>query len=216
MAAFANATGGVILVGAQEDKKNRTLGIYTPIQTVPEAEALTKAYELAVTQRCIPQPVIEVARIDTIPGVHPAGYVVAVNVYAAPIGPIGVRWDGPEAFAFPLRTATQTHWMTPTELSMLMVPEVRRVMILSDSIPPEERDNLLIFHENKAESPVEVRLKTVDLTTVTVHLYVPGWESDSALPLDRVTSVWRVEAARWAIALEGRVEIVGNLLTFAP
>ena len=138
-----------------------------------EAEALTKAYELAVTQRCIPQPVIEVVRIDTIPGIHPPGYIVAVNVYAAPMGPIGIRWDEAKAFAFPVRTATQTHWMTPTELNMLMVPEVRRVMILLDEIPATERQNLQIFHNRiQAQSPIAVALKQVDRTTLTVSRFV--------------------------------------------
>lgn len=210
VAAFANATGGVILVGAQEDKTNRTLGIYTPIKTVQEAEALTNAYELAVTQRCVPQPVIEVVRIDTVPGIHPPGYVVAVNIYAAPMGPIGVRWEGKESFAFPLRTATQTHWMTPTELSMLMVPEVRRVMILLDEIPDAERHDLLVFHKRIQAGPhVKATLTKVDRTTITVNRYVSAavGRVESTLPIDRVTSVWRNGTDGWAIALDGGLEV---------
>lgn len=210
VAALANATGGVVLVGAQEDKNHRTLGIYTPIKTVQEAEALTTAYELAVTQRCVPQPVIEVVRIDTIPGVHPPGYVVAVNVYAAPLGPIGVRWDGAEAFGFPLRTATQTHWMTPTELSMLMVPEIRRAMILLDEIPPAERQSVRLFH-NRLQGPpgIEVLLGDVDRTTLTVSRFVGPSRGrvTSTLPIDRVTSVWRDGTDGWSIALNGGIQI---------
>ena len=88
VAAFANGLGGVVLVGAVEDKKRGTLSAYKPMARLEDAEALRKAYELAVTQRCVPKPVVDVVRIETVRPDHPAGHVVAVNVYPSQMAPI--------------------------------------------------------------------------------------------------------------------------------
>lgn len=103
---------------------------------------------------------------------------------------------------------------------MLMVPEVRRVMILLDEIPPTERGTLLIFHNRpQAQMPMEVTLKSVDPTTLTVTRFVNTTigRVQSTLPLDRVTSVWRNSTGGWAIALNGGLQIdaLGGL-TFVP
>ena len=183
------------------------------MKTVQEAEALTKAYELAVTQKCVPPPVIEVVGIATTPGVHPPGYVVAVNVYPMPMGPVGVRWESQESFRFPLRTATQTHWMPPTELAMLMVPKIRRVAILLDRIPPAQRSDVAIQHSNSAGSPLTHPAHFVgidpELTTATFVSVDPS-RKESTIPLDRITSVWRRDANGWYIAVNGLVSVVGH------
>ena len=211
VAAFANALGGVLLVGAVEDRKRATLGVYKPMADLKDAETLRKAYELAVTQRCVPQPVIEAVRIETTSGVHPPGHVVAVNVYAASMGPIGVRWDGMESFAFPLRTATQTHWMTPTELAMLMVPQIRRIAILLDSIPLDQRENVQFIFQTPYQYENDVLSGTlvgIDQTLTTVTMKIPigilGPESVRiAIPIDRVNSVWRRGEASWSVDVGG-------------
>jgi hypothetical protein len=205
VAAFANSLGGIVLVGAVEDRKRGTLGLYKPIPQLLDAEALKQAYELAVTQRCVPPPMIDVVRIET-PASLPPGHLIAVNIYAAPRAPIGVRWNGAEAFAFPLRTATQTHWMTPTEIPMLMVPEIRRVALCLERIPLDQRSDVTIQHSNSAGSPMTqmANFRGVDpeLTTATFTSAV-GPPATSTIPLDRITSVWRKDETHWYIAVNG-------------
>jgi hypothetical protein len=225
VAAFANATGGVVLVGAVEDPETGRLREYAPM---PEAfaESVKAAYDLAVANLCRPQPVIDAVRVKA-PSPFD-GFVVAVNVNPTPVGPVGVRWvDDPKcpSWAFPLRTTTHTAYLTPTELAMLMVPEVRRVMILLDSIPPAEREDLQIFHNRQGHpsamqntSPLPARLTKVDITTITVDRSVPHrGRVESTLPIDRVTSVWRDGTDRWAFALDGGIYIdaLGSL-RFTP
>ena len=219
VAAFANALGGVVLVGTVEDRTRGTLGVYKPVAEA-EAEALKKAYELAVAQRCLPQPVIYVVRIDTAaaPAVNAAGNVVAVNVYPMPMGPVGVRWDA-DAYAFPLRTATQTTWMKPTELAMLMVPEIRRVAILLDGIPIDQRDHVWLYSYTPARSTTrEAKVLGVDslLTTLRISIAGPDGPSVTAVPLDRVRSIWQRSDDAWCITVEGSFEKVGNGMSYYP
>jgi hypothetical protein len=210
-AAFANALGGVVLVGAEEDGQTGALKRYRPMPE-PVAETLKAAYESAVRNKCHPPPVVEVVRIAA-PNAQ-GGYVVAVNVYATPLGPVGVRW-GPDrvtpSWAFPLRTTTHTHFMTPTELSMLMVPEIRRVAILLDRIPPGERSGMTLLHiqPNGMALTFTADFLGVDagLTTATFKSPV-GTPADGTIPLDRITSVWRLDDRRWSIAVDGF--IAGN------
>jgi hypothetical protein len=208
VAAFANALGGTVLVGAVEDRKRATLGCYKPMPRLEDAEKLKRAYELAVTQRCVPQPVIEVVRIETDPAIHPPGHVLAVNVYPAANAPIGVRWDetGTESFAFPLRTATQAYFMPPTEIPMLMVPQVRRVAILLERIPQNQRSDMDIQHSTPQGGPLTFTAHfhglDNDLTTAT---FVPasGPRAMSTVPLDKITAVWRKDESHWYISVDG-------------
>jgi hypothetical protein len=208
VAAFANALGGTILVGAVEDRKRGTLGCYKPMPRLEEAEKLKRAYELAVTQRCVPQPTVEVVRIETDPAIHPPGHVVAVNVHAAANAPIGVRWDdtGSESFAFPLRTATQAHFMSPTEIPMLMVPQVRRFAVLLERIPQKERSAIDIQHSSPDGAPLSTTATFLglddDLTTAKFRP-ASGPIGLSTIPLDKITAIWRKDEGHWYISVDG-------------
>lgn len=149
VAAFANALGGVVLVGAVEHEELGTLQKYSPM-TAAFAESLKAAYETAVAEFCRPQPVLEVLRIQARSSPR---YVVAANVHAIPLGPVGVRWNDDmkkTAWVFPLRTTTHTTFLTPTEIAMLMVPEIRRVAILLDSIPLDQRTGVILIANSRA------------------------------------------------------------------
>lgn len=220
VAAFANATGGVILVGAEEDRETGSIRKYAPMDE-GRAETVKAAYDSAVVDLCRPQPVIDAVRLKAPEPFD--GFVVAVNVNPTPLGPVGVRWnDDPKCpnWAFPLRTTTHTAYLSPTELAMLMVPEVRRVVILLDSIPSAQRESVSIFHtRGTGTSPVVVTIRNVDSTTVTVENFVKGsGRAEMLLPVDRITSVWRLSADRWGIALNGGIETeyATGTLKFTP
>lgn len=135
VAAMANANGGTILIGAAEDKNGERLGCYKPLDASTAKETAT-ALEHAVGNRCSPRPVVSVSRI----GVD-GGEVVAVNVWAYPSQPVGVKvrgdktdgWGEP-AWVFPLRVATQTVPLLPEALPMMMEPDIRRRVILLSRI----------------------------------------------------------------------------------
>jgi hypothetical protein len=217
VAAFANALGGVVLVGAVEDTSTRTLKEYKPMKR-PFAEMLTTAYEQAVRDRCEPQPIFDAAAIELPPSLG-IGFVVAVAVRPIALGPVGVRYDKPgDAFTFPLRTATHTHYMPPTELAMLMIPEIRRVAILIDQIPADERDGVWLYSYNRVSTAMrEVRVVDVDPSSTSLNIALPvaGAET-SAVPLDRVASVWRRGPKQWSIAVQGTFEQRGNSLGYVP
>lgn len=224
VAAFANATGGVILVGAEEDRDAGTLRRYAPMDET-RAEAVKAAYDSAVADLCRPQPVIDAVRLKA-----PApfdGFVVAVNVNPTPLSPIGVRWVGDPkcpSWAFPLRTTTHTTFLSPTELPMLMVPEVRRVAIILDSIPLDERVDVEIVCRGRGGSLAgvisRVQLLGIDERMTTVRL---GWSAHehrpivtSTIPIDRVKSVWQREPRRWNLGIDGVIEGSGDRLLFYP
>jgi len=152
------------------------------------------------------------------------GFVVAVNVNPTPLSPVGVRWnDDPKsaAWAFPLRTTTHTTYLSPTELPMLMVPEVRRVAILLDAIPDDERGDLEIFGSTQTGQTSQVsrvQLLGIDDRMTTVKLAWSAHEARqtvvSRIPLDRVTSVWQSGERRWTIGVNGWIGENGDRLIF--
>ncbi len=147
VAAFSNSTGGVILIGAHEKiNHGGYLSHYTPI-THQKAEEVKNLFNKAVENRCSPSPLIDISIIP-----KEAGYVVAINVWPFPGQPIGVRGQidkqlegkGFTAFFFPLRVGTNTVFIKPEQLPMLMLPDLRRIAILLDTIPPQARKRLTI------------------------------------------------------------------------
>ena len=136
VAMFANANGGVILVGAQEDMANARLGKYFPM-TEPAARAARDEYEKAIAARCTPKPLYDAVILE-----QDTGFVVAVNVWPFPGQFVAVRtsadavdgYKGP-AFVFSVRLGTNCQYLTPEQTAMFTVPELRRVLILLNAIP---------------------------------------------------------------------------------
>jgi len=217
VAAFANAFGGVVLVGAVEDQATHTLKEYSGMKR-PVADALTAAYDQAVRDRCDPPPIFDALPIELPPALG-TGYVVAVNVRATALGPVGVRSDKGESFAFPLRTATHTKYIKPTELSMLMVPEIRRLAILLETIPQKQRPRVrFVGIRGQMIDTQQLTLVGVDeyLTSVLIapseRLAAAG--KISGIPLDKVVSIYRHDETDWTVELGGCVEVRGERIWF--
>lgn len=202
MAAFANSTGGTILIGAVESRNSGTLESYRPM---PESEAnrLAKAFSEAAKDRCHPTPFIDptVIACDN-------GFVVAVNVWPFPAQPVGVhvRADasdgfGGESFVFPLRSGIDTKFIRAEHLPMFMLPEVRRRAIMLDSIPAAARSGVVL------ESPTDARpvaLVEIDLlaNSFTVDWRRAGQHIKFAMPIDAVRHVWRNANGEWRVAVQ--------------
>jgi hypothetical protein len=142
VAAFANHLGGNIVIGVPEDKGV----LLAPVPLTPKEAADTRnAFSKEVAKRCSPPPLIDF-------GEYPmgAGFVVTVVVFPYVGQPVGVRVNadmakggyGGEAFAFPLRVGADTSYLEPEQLSMLMLPDYRRVVVALGAIPAGARVKL--------------------------------------------------------------------------
>lgn len=225
VAAFANASGGVVLVGAVEE--NGKLARYNPL---PEAlgNEIRAAYSQAVRDRCSPVPLCDPVAIAT-----GGGFVIAVSVWPFPTQPVGVKISGDRAteghagpgWVFPLRTGVDSVFVRPEQLPMLMLPDLRRMAILLDAIPNDRRADLAVTFRmgvlahgsyKKGEQLldfVEVRL----LENVAVFRGAAGKMPETLchVPLDGIESVWSTGKG-WRIAFKGFVHVEGRDLLYVP
>jgi Putative DNA-binding domain len=232
VAAFANASGGVILVGvAQNDGKRIPM-------SAGEATSVTEAYSQAVKQRCRPCPTIDPRVLDV--GSEQDGdpdkrFVVAVNVWPFPGQVVGVTCevktrkggasDLGEAFKFPIRVGTHTDYLTPEVLPMLLSPDVRRMAILLDQIPQSERAGVKViarFHFRGTNGRVlfvrsrEIELKSVDAMRNSVVGEMK--ESDPrglVIPLDSVEKVWH-SGKVWKVLVRGQFSLRDGVWEYEP
>jgi hypothetical protein len=147
VAAFANNTGGVILVGAEE--KDDRLVRYVPMPQ-PEADSARRAFDAAVRDRCVPPPPTELEVIA-----HAGGFLLAVNVRPLPDQVVGVKAPvekvpgdkvGDVAFVFPLRVQAGTKFLQPNELGTVIISALRRSAIMLDLIPSAERSAIHLWY----------------------------------------------------------------------
>jgi hypothetical protein len=182
IAAFANATGGVLLVKAVESQGR--LQRYLPM-TVGEADGLRTAYDTAAKDHCRPSPSIHSETVA-----HEAGVVLAINVEPFPANPVGVRATPQQqhpqdrfgaCFMFPIRVTTGTEYLTPDRLGELMLPKVRTAAILLDRLTAIERSGVQVMWSQPTSGygTAEVDLIGVNPLALTfevsvrVHLNTP-------------------------------------------
>jgi hypothetical protein len=205
VAAFANAEGGTILIGAIEDLPTGVLTKYEPMPS-DRARDVRDAYDRAVKDRCRPAPLMMAVII-------PKGtdtFLVAVNVYPSPLLPVAVRvvGDGKEegyggdAYTFPIRLGTQVEYLKPEQLGMFMEPKIRRVALLLDGIPEAARKRVVLFDCHGAGRPEVRPLKEVDFLGARV-VFGSHEVGTLVVPLDLVQSVCRLEDGSWCVAYDG-------------
>ena len=214
VAAFANNTGGVILVGAEE--ANERLVRYLPLTAV-NADVARKAFDDAVRDRCVPPPPVE---LEVIP--HGAEFVLAVNVRPLPDQVVGVKAPvekvpgdkvGDVAFVFPLRVQTGTVFLQPPQLGTVMIPALRRAAISLDLIPAAERTAVHLWYRvgptGDAYATPRVTLTHIDVAAGTAtfvfadkatfpHPVVLGLET-----IDGVQPVQNGNVRSWRVRLFG-------------
>jgi hypothetical protein len=214
VAALANATGGAILVGAYE--QGGRLGVIKPMDSGATAR-LGDAYQRAVRDLCAPAPIVNAVAIEWTPG-----FLLAVNVFAFPAGPVGVLCDpDARAYAFPLRVGTHTQWLRPEQLSMLMVPGVRRIAIMLDAIPDGERKVVSLTGprgNNPSDSwTVEVSIDDLDVIRNRLCMTYGGGGGTKQLivPLDDIRAVWK-SGDKWRLAIRGHIDPNGPIVSYNP
>lgn len=217
IAAFANALGGVLLVGADD---NGGQLVYRGIQgqSVPDVKRI---YEGAA-QLCSPTPVVNVVPVEHAPGV----VVVAVNVdpyvdqaVAAPASTrdqTGRLCKHDTAWGFPIRRASQTDWIKPEALPMYMNREIRRAVLLLARVPTRTKVKVH-FHKPRDidgrhwDGIVQIGSTALEIDDVSVELnrvrFVErrGSENFFGVPLLDVLDVWESAKDQWEVLLAGVV-----------
>lgn len=219
VAAFANAAGGVLLVGANEHPPNS--GILDAYVSMNHAaaqeigERLKRALAL-----CSPKPIAEAKPIGLADG---SGYVVAINCdpYGAP--PIGVaqpgQGGGEKWWAFPARRGRDTHNLRPEELATIMEPHLRRMLFLLDRLPKSDPTRHAIARFHSASGTVATYfVLSIDAERSSLRLQSTQDPQEVIIPLDTVRMVWRELDDQIAhVALSGSVVVTSTReLQFHP
>ncbi len=235
VAAFANASGGTILVGADENFSTNALSGWFPLSET-DAAGVKTAYENAVRNRCSPPPVIDV---QVIPWTAEK-YVVAVNVWPYPLLPVGVRvnpdktvagkkWDAWIVF---VRVGTGTKAFLPEQAAMLMIPTVRHALMLLDGIPSNRRAGITTFFrmpQMVQDSQIRKRahldlLEVRPLENAAVfrgaQIQKPNTYKVPAgifhVPLNEVEAVWSLQDGTWCLKLKGQIQAVDGKPFYVP
>jgi hypothetical protein len=197
MAAMANAYGGTIIIGACEDPKG-VLSVYKPL-TEEEAAFTCNEYKTAQRDRLRPTPIVVPDMIS-----HEGGFLVTVKVEPSMGQAIGVRFipkvdvepetkQPPEIYGFPLRVGDNTTWLQPEQLPMLMIPTLRRnIVLLRQTIKHHVQIETILPRGDRLEDHQGHRVQGIDEEANVVDCG-PGW----IIPLDQIVSVWK--SGQWRI-----------------
>jgi hypothetical protein len=213
VAAFANRTGGVILVGAEE--KNDCLVAYHPLPR-DVADKTRVAYLTAVKDLCVPGPTCDVHVIP-----HDSGFLVAANVRPLPDQVVGVkRRNDPDAYTFPQRVHSGTAYLRPTELATVMIPEIRFAALQLDSIPLGERDKILLAWAYPNRSPGTQKCKLIRIEAETARAIFHAEDirirPEISLSLKAIAAVNHIGDGNWRIELYGALIPIGQGLVWQP
>jgi hypothetical protein len=229
VAAFANAMGGAIIVGATEG----TLGpdYSNPLPTAVAAEVENQV-DLAVRDFCRPSPAVHVRSIPS-PD-HPTRMIVVVNVDPFVEQPVAARHASDiNAWRFPIRVGRHTEFIFPELLPMHMDSKARRAKLLLLRVLETGRDFDLftvpsgLFKRGDIQGPGEFVADAVDPgdgSTFVVRDTKGAFGGQSvAIPLHDVEAVWLQHDGRWAVRIAGRLEEMSaldgsttNVLTYIP
>lgn len=221
VAAFANGTGGIILLGAIENLATGHLLRYEPMSET-DALVLRNQFDEAVRDRCRPVPIADARIIQ-----KDAGYVVAVSVWPFPGQVVGVkiRSDPAEGrqhdtWYFPMRSGTHTIELQPEHTAMLMSPKMRAVAVSLSRIPMRVGVSIRLCYQatthvsasGKRDSTIHAygELHDYSLLENRVALRVENPNrpqmSEIFLPMDAIQSVWQgKDASEWHMALSGSI-----------
>lgn len=206
VAAFANAQGGTILVGAAG--QGEFVSKYLPL-SLGDASATQKAFEEGVRDRCRPAPVLTVVPLDV-----GAGKVVAINIWPFVGQPVGVELKQPDlvrqlqgVFFYPVRVGAQTRPILPEQMHMFVDAKFRRmVLALSGSVGFPVT---LVGRDTSADWFGRGEVLSVDASANAVELMLelPPHRKRIALPIDVVDAVWRDQNG-WKIRIPGNIRPV--------
>jgi hypothetical protein len=223
MAAFANALGGTVLVGASErsDTLGRKTGRIEAFVPLADEQAIIKAATSAARDLCQPAITVEPEVIKLTRDeqrtlvdkpLQSVATLVALNVHPLVASPSGVAaCDSTgmriaDAYRFPLRFLEGTKWLKPEELAFHMNSHERRIYLLLVRLP-RDRD-VLVWDKGQgsafgAKRPT--RIHDLDPERMIVKLEFGNDKLSVHVPITFVTAVWLDENDVWNIDVRGAI-----------
>jgi hypothetical protein len=165
------------------------------------AAEVCEQYASAHRDRLRPAPIVLPQMIE-----HEGGFLVIVAVEASVGQAIGVRFRSkdevdpsetkapPEIYGFPVRVGDNTTWLQPEQLSMLMLPELRRTILLLRKIGDEIVNLDTIRTDQTYPSAVNYKILEIEPELNSVSL-----SEGIVISIDQIRSVFR-KGDRWRIA----------------
>ena len=199
VAAFANADGGALLIGAFEDATRGVLGRYKPLNDA-ETKLFRESYSRAVRDYCSPPPIV-----DSVPIPQATGSIVAVNVWPFPGQAVGVRSrEHVDAYFFPIRTGIDTNFLTAEQLPMVMSADIRRKVILIRGMKTADPIAVRIKTRNGNEDQVRYFDSVDELSNAVVFTSRPPSENHTrySYPLEQIQAVWRDDSKGWQMLID--------------
>lgn len=192
IASFANAFGGTILVGAEEEPDTAVLKEYVGI---PDADAEGRRIKQLALARLDPQPDVETVPIRTSDGLN----VLAINVAPFP-GVVGVRHE--IKWEFYVRRERLNHAVTFGEAEKMLTQD-RRGRLLIESIPKESWSQRITVDAYLRRIPRgKWSLKRLDAHNVV--LACPG-NYDIEIPYSFIKAVWPSGGDRFTISVDAAI-----------
>ena len=200
---FANASGGVLIIGAAEDKARGVLSKWIAY-TDKQAQEIVRDYTNVGRDICSPQPFVLAKPIPLKDG---SGFVVAVNVRPHVNGQaIFVRGERHppnekpqvDVWACFRWIGDQNLDVPPTELPMLMLPQLRRAVNLLRSIP----DPRAVVIYNAPAPNILGNVITIDEDRNLFEVKPSDRGQIRAFPLDGIDTVYAKSDRRtWAVVM---------------
>ena len=217
VAAFANALGGVLLIGA-DNTTDPTVLAYPGVRGQSVADVV-RIYEQAGTMCSPPQ------NVDAVPLKGPEGVdLVAVNVdpsvqqvVASPGGQKG----GP-LWRFPIRRGSQTDDIVPESLAMYMNQQVRRAYLMLAAIPQNARKRANFYFPRSKNSLTEAKstcskeLPIDDVPRGRNFIVVGSGSMTCRIPLADVIDVWEEKEGFWAVKVAGTLDQISAEIRYRP
>lgn len=210
IAAFANAMGGVILVGAHEKSDSYSRN---PLP-IAAAQQAARDYEDAARDLLSPRPVIDPVIIRN--PADEALALLAVNVDPFPGQLIGARIAKTNGWRYPIRTAARhCTFLDPEKVMIYSDPRTRKAAILLATIEASQIKTVYVQLMERVELPdsesntevlLPAELRSVDVATNTVTLAVRLADDSEIVtayaPLEDVGAVWKASGS-WRLRLNG-------------
>jgi schlafen family protein len=215
VAAFTNAYGGTIIVGAIE----RPDGVDYAGVPVDHGARVARGYELAVRDWLSPRPVVLVREL--VCPTDSGRVVVAANVEPFLDQPVGACACGPDGrplgpsggWRFPIREGRDTIWLFAEQIAMRTNGATRRAALLLEAIPPKERGAVEMqcwFEPKPSITPnvVSMAFDGVDVTANVAQFVATdhGHDNRIRVPLDDVEAVWQIRAGQWRVRVAGQLQ----------